>query len=70
MRRLSQIMTLLLATGVGACVSIPSENVDPVKNNQATYKKDLRECGEDYPETGSGAHLRQWVGCMKLKGWK
>lgn len=70
MRHLSQIATLLLAMSTGACVSIPSENVDPAKNNKPTYNKDLKECQEDYPEVGSGVHLRQWMNCMKLKGWK
>ena len=70
MRHLSQITTLLLVMSIGACVSIPSENVDPAKNNKPTYNKDLKECQEDYPEAGSGVHLRQWMNCMKLKGWK
>lgn len=54
---------------VNACASFPSTNQDPVKNNKTTYKKDLKECQEDYPETGSGVHVRQWINCMKLKGW-
>jgi len=52
-----------------SCTSFPSENKDPSKNNQLTYKKDLKECQEDYPEAGSGVHIRQWISCMKLKGW-
>lgn len=67
---LIQSIPLLFAMTVSACVSIPSENADPAKNNQAAYNKDLKECREDYPESGSGVHLRQWMGCMKLKGWK
>lgn len=54
----------------GACTSFPSENQDPVKNNKATYNRDLKECKEDYPEAGSGVHVRQWINCMKLKGWR
>jgi hypothetical protein len=61
---------LILFILVGGCVSLPTENQDPSKNNKATYNKDLKECKEDYPESGSGAHLRQWMGCMQLKGWK
>ncbi len=53
-----------------SCSSFPSENQDPAKNNQTTYKKDLKDCQEDYPEAGSGVHIRQWINCMKLKGWK
>jgi starvation-inducible outer membrane lipoprotein len=61
---------LLMSFMLGACVSMPTENQDPNKNNRATYRKDLRECQEAYPESGSGVHLRQWVGCMQLKGWR
>lgn len=61
---------LSAALCLAACNSFPSENQDPAKNNKATYKKDLRECQEDYPELGSGVHYRQWIGCMNLKGWK
>jgi hypothetical protein len=53
-----------------ACVSMPDTNQDPVKNNLANFRKDFKECREDYPESGSGAHVRQWEGCMNLKGWK
>ena len=53
-----------------ACAGIPDKNLDPAKNNQATFQKDLRECKQDYPETGSGIHIRQWQGCMNLKGWR
>ena len=55
---------------LASCISIPSENPDPAKNNKATYNKELRECQEDYPEVGSGVHIRQWANCMKLKGWR
>ena len=64
------VLTVLAAALLGACVSMPTENQDPSKNNRATYRKDLKECQEDYPEMGSGVHLRQWVNCMNLKGWK
>ena len=63
-------LLFLVTVGLLACVSMPSENRDPAKNNKVTYNKDLKECQEDYPETGSGVHLRQWMNCMKLKGWK
>ena len=53
-----------------SCVGFPSENQDPAKNNKVTYNKDLSDCKEDYPEAGSGVHIRQWINCMKLKGWK
>ena len=51
-----------------ACANISETNADPSKNNAATFRKDLKECKEDYPEAGSGVHIRQWQGCMELKG--
>lgn len=53
-----------------ACTSFPSENVDPNKNNKDVFRKELAECKQDYPESGSGVHFRQWTNCMNLKGWK
>ena len=53
-----------------SCVAIPETNLDPEKNNRIAFQKDLRECKEDYPEAGSGVHVRQWEGCMNLKGWR
>ena len=65
--------TLIAAMGILAivgCSSFPSENPDPARNNKVAYNKDLKECQEDYPEAASGAYIRQWISCMKLKGWK
>jgi len=53
-----------------ACNSFPTENIDPNKNNKDVYRKDLAECKQDYPESGSGVHFKQWANCMNLKGWK
>ena len=53
-----------------ACTSFPSENVDSNKNNKDVFRKELAECKQDYPESGSGVHFRQWTNCMNLKGWK
>lgn len=61
---------IFLAMGLVSCANLPTENQDPAKNNKAAYNKDLKECQEDYPEAGSGVHVRQWIGCMNLKGWK
>ena len=49
---------------------MPNQNQDPNKNNQVTYRKDLKECQDDYPAQSSGVHIRQWIGCMNEKGWK
>ncbi len=70
LKKLAVYFSLSGVLGLVACVTFPSENQDPAKNNKATYNKDFRECQEDYPELGSGAHYRQWVSCMNLKGWK
>ena len=64
-----RISPLVLVLSVAACSTFPSENQNPAKNNKATYNRDLKECQEDYPEVGSGVHIRQWINCMKLKGW-
>ncbi|WP_255532106.1 hypothetical protein [Polynucleobacter parvulilacunae] len=65
-----RILSLMVfAAAMISCTSFPSINQDPAKNNQISYKKDLKECQEDYQETPSGTHIRQWINCMKLKGW-
>jgi hypothetical protein len=69
-KRKTLSLFILVAMGLVACASFPSENLDPAKNNKSTYNKDLKECKEDYPEAGSGVHIRQWINCMKLKGWR
>jgi len=53
-----------------SCATIPDKNQDASKNNVATFRKDLKECQEDYPEPGSGVHIRQLQGFMRLKGLK
>jgi len=69
--RVTQVFLISLILGaLLSCVTMPSVNQDPTKNNKETYNKDLKECKEDYPEVGSGVHIRQWVNCMRLKGWK
>ena len=69
MRKILSLLIFIGMVGV-ACESFPTENADPAKNNKAYYNKDLKECREDYKEQASGVHYRQWIGCMKLKGWK
>jgi hypothetical protein len=64
------ILMLLITGMLLACTSFPSENNDPKKNNKDVYRKDLAECKQDYPESGSGVHFKQWTNCMNLKGWK
>jgi hypothetical protein len=62
-------LTVICIIGFAGCAGYPSKNQDPTKSNKAIYNNDLKECKEDYPESGSGAHIRQWINCMKLKGW-
>jgi len=73
-RKFFRLGNVFLATSIlGAivsCAGFPSENSDPAKNNKATYNNELKECQEDYPEALSGAYIKQWISCMKLKGWK
>ena len=60
---------LLLVLGLLACSSYPDVNKDPAKNNKATFQRDAVECAQAYPESGSGAHVKQRIACMNLKGW-
>jgi hypothetical protein len=52
-----------------ACSSYPDVNVDPAKNNKATFQRDAIDCAQSYPEAGSGVHIKQRISCMNLKGW-
>ena len=66
-----KLLSILFAAAMlPACTSFPSENVDSNKNNKDVFRKELAECKQDYPESGSGVHFRQWTNCMNLKGWK
>jgi hypothetical protein len=67
---IKSIPSILMLGLLVACTSFPSENTDPKKNNKDVFRKDLAECKQDYPETGSGVHFKQWTNCMNLKGWK
>lgn len=65
-----RFLLLSSALGLAACATIPDQNLDPAKNNRASYRKNLSECKQDWPEAGSGVHIRQWESCMNLKGWR
>lgn len=67
---IKSIPSILMLGLLNACTSFPSENIDPKKNNKDVFRKDLAECKQDYPESGSGVHFKQWTNCMNLKGWK
>jgi hypothetical protein len=52
-----------------ACSLYPDVNRDPAKNNKASFQRDAVDCAQSYPESGSGVHVKQRIGCMNLKGW-
>ncbi len=64
------INCVLVTAALTACSTYPDKNIDPVKNNKATFERDAIECAQSYPEAGSGVHVRQRINCMRLKGWR
>ncbi len=69
-RHLSKVIVLLLVGSIlTGCSLYPDENADPAKNNKATFRQDALDCAESYPDSGSGVHVKQRIGCMNLKGW-
>ncbi|QWE14844.1 hypothetical protein [Polynucleobacter sp. AP-Sving-400A-A2] len=62
----------MVITSIFGCGSMiyPDANVDPSKNNRATFKQDAIDCATAYPVVDSGAHIKQRIGCMNLKGWR
>ena len=56
--------------GCSGSRGFPDQNSDPMKNNVATHKIDMRDCAQSYPETPDGVYLKQRISCMELKGWK
>ncbi len=69
--RLSILVGLCSTFSLLGCGSIiyPDVNKDPAKNNKAIFQRDAIDCADAYPESGSGIHIRQRIGCMNLKGW-
>jgi hypothetical protein len=63
------LASLLITTVLFACSSYPEVNIDPAKNNKATFQRDAIDCASSYPEAGSGVHFRQRITCMNIKGW-
>ena len=59
----------LVASILVGCSLYPDVNTDPAKNNKATFRQDAIDCAQSYPESGSGIHIKQRIGCMNLKGW-
>ena len=60
---------LFAAMTLFSCSSYPDKNVDPAKNNKATFRQDALDCAQSYPESGAGVHVKERIACMNLKGW-
>ena len=65
---LTTVGILMVVLGCG--ITFPTAHSDAAKNNAATYKTDLKDCAQSYPETPDGAYLKRRIACMELKGWK
>ena len=68
--RVGKCLAMTFALGLVACGGFPTTHPDPAKNNPATYKMDLKDCAQAYPETADGTYLKRRITCMELKGWK
>ena len=62
-------VSFLIAVTLFGCTLYPDVNRDPAKNNKATFQRDAIDCAQSYPESGSGVHIKQRIGCMNMKGW-
>ncbi|MDO8714671.1 MAG: hypothetical protein Q7K13_09405 [Polynucleobacter sp.] len=62
-------VSFLMALALIACSLYPDINSDPAKNNKATFQRDALDCAQSYPDSGSGVHVKQRIGCMNIKGW-
>ncbi|QKM59829.1 hypothetical protein [Polynucleobacter arcticus] len=67
---MTALLSLLMSAVLFGCSLYPDVNRDPAKNNQATFRQDAVDCARAYPESGSGTHIKQRIGCMNLKGWR
>jgi hypothetical protein len=67
--RYKVLLGVWISTFLFGCSVYPDVNDDPAKNNKATFRQDALTCAQSYPESGSGVHVKQRIGCMNLKGW-
>ena len=63
-------LVMTFALGLFACGGFPTTHPDPAKNNPATYKADVKDCAQAYPEGPDGAYLKRRITCLDLKGWR
>ena len=68
--RLGKYLPISITFFLAACGGFPTTHPDPVKNNPATYKTDVRDCAQSYPETADGSFLKRRITCLQLKGWQ
>ena len=54
---------------LGCTTKTAAVNADPAKNNSISFKQDLTECRQAYPDAASGVETKQRLACMRLKGW-
>lgn len=54
---------------LGCANKTPAFNENPSKNNPISFKEDLTDCKESYPDVASGAEVKQRLACMRAKGW-
>lgn len=67
--KLSWLLPAAVLGFLMGCSLYPDVNSDPSKNNKATFQRDALDCARAYPESSSGAHIKQRISCMNLKGW-
>ena len=63
------LFSCIVLSNLLGCSLYPDVNTDPAKNNKVTFRQDALDCAQAYPESGSGIHVKQRIGCMNLKGW-
>ena len=69
--RITKLMLGVFCLCLLACSgSFPTTHPDAAKNNASTYKADLKDCAQAYPETPDGIYLKRRISCLELKGWK
>ena len=69
--QVNQVIVSIITLGLLACSNgFPTTHPDPAKNNTSTYKADVKDCAQSYPESPDGVYLRKRISCLELKGWK
>jgi hypothetical protein len=69
-KRFGTYLAIAISLSLFACGGFPTAHPDAAKNNLASYKGDIKDCVQSYPETPDGIYLKHRIACMKLKGWQ